>query len=255
MCHGHSIRNGGPTASPRGLQLIGVVSLMLVSAWILVPVAAAGPITAEQAVAGCAKALGGAEKVDALKTLRFKITHPEKNLQFVIEIKRPSRIRSESGYILVFNGTRAGFLKGAPSENGKDPGPQLVEAESWKDFEVDIAFLFPAFFDYPSTYLGLETIEGRGFHKLGVALPMGLRMTYLLDEKTFLPYKIIAHVPSGGVTYNPERVLGDYEETGGVLFPRTFTSTGWSEKGRATVTSVEVNIPLGDDRFEMPAGL
>lgn len=29
------------------------------------------------------------------------------------------------------------------SAAGRDPAPRLVEEESWKDFQVDIAFLFP----------------------------------------------------------------------------------------------------------------
>jgi predicted aspartyl protease len=171
-----------------------------------------------------------------------------------VEIKRPNRIRSEAHYILVFNGKRAGYLKGAPSADGKDPGATLLPVEEGRDFEVDIAFWFPAFFDYPAEYMGLETVEGKASHKIGVVLPMGIRMIYLLDARTFLPARIMAEIPSGGETYRCEHVVGNYERTNGLLFPRTSTADSWGPKGRATITSVEVNVPLGDDRFEVPAG-
>lgn len=215
---------------------------------------AAGPLTVGQVVARCTEALGGAGKLAAVKTVRFKVTYPGDERVCTIDVKRPNRFRHEADFILVFDGTRAGFLKGAPPKDGKDPGPQLVEAESWKDFEVDLAFTFPAFLDYPASYRGLEVLDGKEVHALVVALPLGTRMTYLLDAATFLPAKMVADVPFGGETYHPERVVGDYRETGGVLFPHVFTSTGWGPKGTATVVSVEVNLPLGDASFKMPEG-
>lgn len=218
------------------------------------PVVAAGPLTAEQVVARCAEALGGAGKLAAVKTMRFKATYSGDERVYTIDVKRPNRFRHEADFVLVFNGTRAGFLKGAPPKDGKDPGPQLVEAESWMDFEVDLAFTFPAFLDYPATYPGPATLDGKDVHQLVVALPLGTRMTYLLDATTFLPVKMVADVPFGAEVYHPERVVGDYRETGGVLFPRSFTSTGWGPKGNATIVSVDVNIPLADARFEMPPG-
>jgi hypothetical protein len=251
---GYSEREGGLAGSPPGGRLAGAVCLVLLL-WSVPPVLAAGPVTVEQVVARCAEALGGAGKLAAIKTLRFKVTYPGDQRVYTIDVRRPNRFRHEADFVLVFNGTRAGFLKGAPPKDGKDPGPQLVEAESWKDFEVDLAFTFPAFLDYPARYRGLETLDGREVHALVVALPLGTGMTYLLDATTFLPVKMVADVPFGGETYHPERVVGDYGETGGVLFPRSFTSTGWGPKGSATVVSLEVNIPFPNNSFEMPEGL
>lgn len=237
-----------------GWRVAGAVCLVLL-AWSAASVPAVEPLTAGQVVARCAEALGGAGRLAAVRTMRFKVTYPGDARVYTIDVKRPDHFRHEADFILVFNGTRAGFLEGAPPKDGKDPGPQLVEAETFKDFEVDLAFTFPAFLDYPATSRGLETLDGKEVHALVVALPLGTRMTYLLDAATFLPVKMVADVPFGGETYHPERVVGDYRETGGVLFPRSFTSTGWGTGGNATVVSVEVNIPLDDARFEMPPGL
>jgi hypothetical protein len=62
----------------------------------------------------------------------------------------------------------------------------------------------------------------------------------------------VADFPHGGTTYHPERTVGDYAPAEGILFPRAMSSTGWGFKGGATVTKVEVNVPLPNERFEMP---
>ena len=203
-------------------------------------------------MARCAEALGGAGRIAAIKTLRITVDYPDRTLPCVVEIKRPDRVRSESGYVLVYDGKRCGYLKGAPSEDGKEHGPQLLPAEHNRDFEVDIAFFFPAFFDHPAEYAGLETVEGREYHKLAVVLPRGIRMTYYLDAATFLPARIVAGIPDNGVVYRCEHVVGDYEQADGLLFPRTADADSWGPPGRARITSVELNVPLDDGRFRMP---
>lgn len=228
------------------------LGLLAISGLFAVPPQAAGPWTAEQVVARCAEALGGADKIAAVKTLRLSVDYPGYKVPCVVEIKRPNRIRSEADYILVFDGKRCGYLRGAPSKDGRDPGPKLLPAEEGRDFEVDIAFFFPAFFDYRAEYAGLESADGKECHKVAVVLPMGIRMTYFLDAQTFLPARIVAGIPDKGAVYQCEHVLGDYERTDGLLFPRTSDAQSWGPPGRAKITSVEVNVPLDDARFAMP---
>jgi hypothetical protein len=197
--------------------------------------------------------MGGADRIASVRTVSIRMVTGPDQKTVTHEIMRPNRIRSEgAGYVLVFDGKRCGYLKGAPSKEGREPGPTLLPVEEGKDFEADIAFLFPAFFDHPAQDLGEEAIEGRACHKLGVSLPMGIRMVYWLDPESFLPVRIVAEVPYQGTVVQAERTVGDYAPSEGVLFPRTVTSTGWGFKGSAAVTKVEVNIPLEDARFEMP---
>ena len=209
---------------------------------------------AEAAVARCARALGGAERIASLRTLRIRGVKPESKKVVTNEIKRPNRIRSEAGYVLVFDGHRAGYLKGAPAAGGTDPGPTLLGKEEERDFELDIALLFPAFFDQKAEHLGTETLDGKPLEKLGVTLPRGIRTTYYLDAATALPERVVAEIPTGAAIHRVERRFADYREAGGVLVPRSFTTTGWDEQGRTEVTSVELDVPLADDRFEMPPG-
>jgi hypothetical protein len=210
------------------------------------------PLTAEQVVARCAEALGGAERITAVKTLRLTVEYPGYKVPCLVEIRRPNRIRTEADTILVFDGKRCGYLRGAPTENGRDPGPKLLPEKEGRDFEADIAFFFPAFFDHPAEYEGTETVQGQECHKVAVALPGGIRMTYFLDAETFLPARIVAGVPLEGAIALCEHRVGDYRRTDGLLFPRSSDAKSWGPRGLARVTSVEVNVPLDDARFEMP---
>lgn len=235
-------------------RTMAAAALLLLCLWIpaRTPLPPA-PLTTEEVVARCAQALGGAERIAAVKTLRLTVAYPGYEVPCVVEIKRPNRIRSEADYILVYDGKRAGYLKGAPTEEGREPGPRLLPEAEGRDFEADIAFFFPAFFDHPAEYGGTEILQGQEVHKVSVALPGGIRMTYFLDAGTFLPSRIVAGVPYGGSIASCEHRVGHYERTDGLLFPRTSDAKSWGPPGLARITSVEVNVPLDDARFEMPA--
>ncbi|MBU0494976.1 MAG: hypothetical protein KKA73_17520 [Chloroflexi bacterium] len=202
-------------------------------------------MTAERLVDECARAMGGIEKIDALETMRFTQNFPDHAGLIRYEIKRPNRVRM--GDDLVFDGERASWLEGRSPD-----GTLLVPQEEWKDFEVDIAWYVPAFFDYPAEYMGTETLDDVETHKLQVALPLGAVMTYYLDAQTYLVYRAIARFTIGGQEYHPERTYSDYRLHDGILYSYAFTYEGRTGVFTATMRSIEFNVPLGDERFAVP---
>ncbi len=222
-------------------------------------VAACGQPTAEQIVARAAEAMAvGIGQIDELRTLRVRMAYPDHEYPVVTELSRPNRMRTEGvgSYVLVFDGERGAFLERPPAEDGSPQGPELIDATYLKDLELDIAFVFPAFFDHPAEYLGREMVEGVDTHKLGVILPLGVRTTYFIDAERYLPLKVVADVTVDGTEYHPGRVFRDYADQGGILYPRSVTYW-WmpDEVDAAVVERVEVNVSLGEDRFAIPAGI
>lgn len=214
--------------------------------------------TAEQIVSRAAEAMTGGGRIEDLTTLRIRMVYPDHDYPVVTEIRRPNQMRTEGvgSYVLVFDGERGAFLERPPTEDGTPQGPELIDPKYLKDLELDIAFVFPAFFDYPAEYLGREVVEGVDTHKLGVALPLGIRMTYFIDAATYLPVKVVADVTVEGTEYHPGRVFSDYEDHGGMLYPRTVKYWWMTDNVEtAVVELVEVNAPLGEDRFRIPAGI
>lgn len=216
------------------------------------------PPTAEQIVARTAEAMAGAGRIEDLKTLRVGMEYADHDYPVITELSRPNRMRTEGvgSYVLVFDGERGAFLERPLAEDGTPQGPELIDPKYLRDLELDIAFIFPAFFDHPSEYLGLELAEGVETHKLAVVLPLGIRMTYFIDADSYLPLKVLAEVTVDGTEYQPGRVFTDYEDWGGLQYPRNVTHWWFPDKVEtAVVDLVEVNVPLGEDRFTIPAGL
>jgi len=240
------------------LQRVHRLGVLAVVVALTAFIPACRPPTAEQIVARTAEAMTGAGQVEDLKTLRVRMEYPDHDYPVVTELSRPNRMRTEGvgSYVLVFDGERGAFLERPLAEDGTPQGPELIDPKYLRDLELDIAFIFPAFFDHPSEYLGLELAEGVETHKLAVILPLGIRLTYFIDADSYLPLKVLADVTVDGTEYQPGRVFNDYEDWGGVLYPRTVTYWWLPDNVEtAVVDLVEVNVPLGEDRFTIPAGL
>jgi hypothetical protein len=214
--------------------------------------------TAERIVARVASAMTAGSEIEDLKTLRIRMVYADHEYPVVTEIRRPNRMRTEGvgNYVLVFDGERGAFLESPPAEDGTPQDPALVDSRYLRDLELDIAFAFPAFFDYPAEYLGRELVNGVESDKLGVTLPLGVRMTYFVNTESHLPVRVLADVTVDGTEYHPGRAFSDYEDWGGLMYPRTVTYW-WMPDGveTAVVESVEVDVPLGEDRFDIPADI
>ncbi len=200
-----------------------------------------GPLTAERLVDECAEAMGGIAKIEALETIRSAHHWPDHGT-IRYEIKRPNLVRM--GDSLVFDGERAAWLTGEP-----------VPEEEWKDFEMDIGWYIPAFFDYPAEYLGTEVVDNIETHILQVTLPLGAVMTYNLDAQTYLVYRATSEVAVGDQVYHYERTYSDYRLHDDILYPHAFTyaSRDGTEVLTATMETLEFNIPLEDEHFSAPS--
>lgn len=238
----HEVRN--PIAAALGISLATLTP-------------ACKPPAAERIVAKSARAMAGAVRIEDVRTLRVKITYPDHEYPVITEISRPNRMRTWGGkHVVVFDGQRGAFIERPPAADGTPQGPELIDPKYVKDFELDIAFLLPAFFDHPSEYLGRELVEGVEVHKLGVVLPLGIRTVYFVDAESYLPIKVTADVTIDGTEYHPGRIFEDYQDQGGLKYPRAVTYWWTADKVEtAVVERVEVNVPLGEDRFAIPAGV
>ncbi len=209
---------------------------------------------AEEIVAACAEALGGSAAIDAVRTLRLTYRLPDHGGgAAVLEIRRPNRLRI--GDLAVFDGTRAALLDRPPLADGTERPAELLDAGEWPDFEMQIGWFFPAFLDYPSEYGGIEVIEGIETHKLDVRLPLGVRLTYFIDAATSLPLMLESHVLLDGKDHRYSKFFGDYRETAGILYPRTYTYYSFHVRQMFTVAidELEINLPLDETRFAIPA--
>jgi hypothetical protein len=192
------------------------------------------------------------ENVDSLYVEKFS---PGGKVPKRMTVKRPNLFRNEvvSG-ILVFDGKRAAWAKQEPDEKGKPRGPELIKPDAWKHFEVDIALLIPAFFDYPSEYQGREKVDGALTYKIFVQLPKGGQMTYFVDAATFQVKKRL--VNSNGVAgENQEDLMGPYLKYDKVLFPDGYSYRTETGTAKAEYKNVRININPPAELFKIPKEL
>jgi hypothetical protein len=171
-------------------------------------------------------------------------------------VQRPNKFRNEvRDGILVFDGHRAAWVKRSPDGEGNPRGPEIINSDSWVHFEVDIALLFPAFFDHESEYRGIKTIDGEKYHEIFVKLPKGAFISYFIDTEDFL-------IKRRAVSWegNPEHDLWDniidkYIEYDGIKFPDGYSFKGRNGMEKGFYKNFKINIKPHDKLFIFPEEL
>jgi hypothetical protein len=208
-------------------------------------------------------ARGGAEAWHAVSSLRLTgkmDVGKGMRVPYVLEQKRPSKMCLE----FVFDGEtavqcsdgQAGW-KLEPFRGRTSPEP-MTEAELRE--VAGSADLYGLLFDYAARGhtvepLGQEPVEGRDAFKVKVTLPGGAVRWVYVDAESGLEVKVEALRTVGGHEQRVDTFYYDWEATEGLLIPRRqqTRTEGSSEVHMLTVETVQVNPPLDDSRFAMPA--
>jgi hypothetical protein len=207
-------------------------------------------LTPREIVSRSARAMAPSGNINDLRTLRFEALTPGQERPMTWEIIRPNLVRKEreGAFILLSDGSRAGWLAGPRLADGTLQGPHLVPPGDWHHFEMDVAIYVPAFLDYPAEYAGATTVEGSPAHLLRVTLPMGGVVVYAVHAESFLPIRV--ELPA----WDYQRLTGDFRQVGGFLLPHRLWPP--SDPSRAEVLrNVAVNADLDRGRFVFPAGI
>jgi len=107
-------------------------------------------------------------------------------------------------------------------------------------------------------YLGHDIVDGDDALRLKVTLKNGDIVYYYLDPDTFLEIRTERQEFIRGSVRENAAELGSYKPIGGVMFPFS-VSTGPKDDPSSwqniTFQKVEVNVPLEDSDFAVPASL
>src|ERR1041385_699894 len=200
--------------------------------------------TADEIVAKYVKAIGGMDKINALKTLNrsgkftggggFEARLSQEN-------KRPNMVR-EDFYIQGMDGVTAYDGKNGwkidPFQGKKDPEP--LGEDELKDIIADSDFDGPLV-NYAAKgnkveYEGTEPVEGTDAYKLKVTLANGEVRYYYMDTDYYVPIKIETKRMIRGAEREFETSLGDYKEVGGWYLPFSIESNVKGSPNRQKVT-------------------
>jgi len=237
------------------------VFLLTSLAFLLTPALSAQ--TVDEIIAKNIQARGGMDKIKAVQTIRSTgvmsmgggMEAPGSMVQ-----KRPDMARLEftvQGLTAVqaYDGKDAWQIM--PFMGKKDP--ELMSADDKKDIEENADIDGPLV-DYKSKgnkveLLGKEKVEGTDVYKLKATLKNGDVVTIYLDGDSFLEIKEETKRMVRGSEQEVESSLGDYKEVNGLMFPFAMENgiKGSQEKEKLTISKIEINVPVDNAIFKMPA--
>src|SRR5215210_2853092 len=239
--------------------------VLLVLAGLVLLAGTASAQTAEEIVAKYIKTVGGADKIQAVKTLRKLGTFSGGGgfeAPIVEENKRGNMVRQEFSLqgltaVNAYDGKTGWKIE--PWQGKKDPEP--LGEEEMKQIIEDSDFDGPLV-NYQQKgnkieYVGMDQVEGTDAYKLKVTLASGDVRYYYMDTDYFVPIKIDTKRMIRGAEREYETVLGDYKEVAGWYLPYSIESNvkGSQDRQKVTYEKIEANVAIADSRFARPVTL
>jgi hypothetical protein len=244
---------------PRGL--LGRSACAVCAA--LLAASAARAQTVDDVVRRYLEARGGLAKLHAVQSLRLTCTMelPGVSAPYVLELKRPDKMRTEFTVeaqkgVRAYDGRTAWEQLPLPGDPPRPMSPEDA-AEARAEADVDMSPLVDAAAKgYTVELEGRDRLPGGETFKLVVRGKEGSPRTMYLDTRTHLVVQTLDVRQVDGKPVEFVTEVGDYRPEEGLLFPHRMEvgpRASPDQRQRLVVVKVEVNPPLDDARFSMPA--
>ncbi|RPI16784.1 MAG: hypothetical protein EHM58_11265 [Ignavibacteriae bacterium] len=209
------------------------------------------------------EATGGIENLNSIKTLLMtgKMTVAGMDITFSQTIKRPDHMLIEmsmQGAVMKqgYDGTVAWMINPFMGSNK----PEIVEGSESNEIKERAEFE-GKLVNYASKgssveLMGIDTTEGIDAYKIKLTDKEGGIYYYYIDTESFLTIKETNTKRVNDNVITSDILLGDYRSVSGHLFPYTInvkSSVGPMANLSVTCEKIEVNIPVEDSIFTMPA--
>jgi hypothetical protein len=219
--------------------------------------------TLEEVVARHLESRGGAEKIRALNTIRMSGTiafGPGDPAPFALEMKRPNLMRTEFSFqgavgVQAFDGQKAWAVLPMAGKTEPEYLPAEVAREAAEQADIEGPLVGAAAKGHKVELVGREKVECRDCFKIMVTFKSGgVRYSYL-DATSFVELKAEGRRTAGGDEVLLETYYRDYRAVSGLQIPHRIEAgpAKRPEKQTILIQKVEVNIPLDDSRFALPA--
>jgi outer membrane lipoprotein-sorting protein len=248
--------SGGTMKTGRILSVLSIVILLAISA-------TAQDLTLEQILKKNEDALGGAEAISKVQTLRTtsRMVMGESQMEMAVTIstKRPNSIRTEMsfmGYNMVsaYDGTTAWMI----NPTAGSPEPQKMDAETTAKFTSStFASALGSLAGIKESgnaveFLGKGEVNGSPAYKIKVSLKAGVDSVYYIDAQSFLPVKITSKISMMGQEVEGDTFPSNYKKVDGILFAHSTEVRASGQIIQANYDKIEVNVPMDDSIFKMP---
>jgi hypothetical protein len=217
-------------------------------------------VTLEEVIQNNLEARGGLEKIKALQTAKFGGTMQTMGgeINFTQIYKGNSKMRLEmNGEGFTMTQATDGIIAWGDSPFGGG-GPQVLTGPAADNLHRQ-ADLAGDFVDHEKKGLklelkGSEDVDGLTAYVINVTDPEGETVQVYVDAITWLEVKIVRAGEMMGREMTFEVNLSNYQDIGGVVVPMQIDiNSNGRELVSMTRTSFEVNIPVDDTVFSLPA--
>jgi len=236
----------------------------------------AGAQTVDEIVAKNLQARGGVEKLKAMTSAKITgdVDQQGNKIHIVTWAKRPNMMRREMEStppppspsratvppstgpmkaVMAFDGANVWMINPMMG-----PGAQQITGPQAEGIKEDADFDSPLL-DYKAKgrkieLVGTEPINGKPAYHLQLTKKNGLVQQYYLDVATALEVRTATTVEQAGMKTDVTMDLSDYRTVDGLTMPFTMRqSMNGKQVAEVTIASWEVNVPIDDDLFKMPA--
>ena len=257
------------------MRTLGVSLLCAIALASALPALQSGPPSAATVLAGARDALGGAKRLDSVRSVvatgRTRQVQGDNlvPIEFEISIELPDKYvrrdeipaRDTGPTTVGFNGLDLVLLPppSSPPPNAKGPPPDVVRQTRMTTARQDFARLtlgmFAASFDaYPMTFTHAgeaEAPQGKA-DVLDVKGDANFTARLFVDRATHLPLMISWQGTAQGKPVEMRMYYGDYRDVDGMKFPfRLRRAVGSDTVEETTVDRYRVNTRIDPRRFEV----
>jgi hypothetical protein len=185
-------------------------------------------VDAKQLIEAYLGAIGGREKLDAVKSLDQTYNMELQGMALVTRM-----VQSDGKFYMTVSTQGTNFMrqvydgeKGILEQQGQVApieGDALISVK-------EQAYLFPERLYTTAGYMievkGVEDVNGKSCYKLAVTKPSGDKTTEYYDKETFLKVKEIKVETLEGQTMTTISEFSDYKAVDGIMVPHTLSITG-----------------------------
>lgn len=207
------------------------------------------------------EAKGGIQKIKAVKTVKVsaKIIQQGLEIPLIIQQKRPRMVRVDVTFqgksqTTAYDG-ESGW-KTDPFQGSPDPekiaGDDLKQAEEQSD--IDGALVDYKEKGHTVELLGKEDLEGTAVYKLKLTLKNGDVRNIYIDAENYLELKVTLKRKTPGGEIELDQYVGNYKPVNGLMFPFSIeTKVKGQTANQIMIDKVEIDVPIDDSLFKMPA--
>jgi outer membrane lipoprotein-sorting protein len=217
--------------------------------------------TVDEVIENHTKAIGGLDKLMALKTVKFtgKFSGGGFEVPVTYIIKRNNMMRMDitfqgNAQITAFDGTTAWQINPWAGKKDAEKLPKESEKELRNQADIEGALVNYKDKGYKAELLGKEDMEGSEVYKIKLTDKDGDVTNYYLDTQSYLILKETSKRKIKEKEINAETLYGNYQQVEGITFPMSLEikETGSDQTQKGVMEKVELNVEVDDSYFKMP---